>query len=503
MSNPYDFEEVIDEMTMVNPHQGVKKGMPNLYLTNSKVTNPIFYDYAVDKNNTPISGRYGHSSVLVGDYLYVFGGLVDNGSGTKVCTNDFYRLHIASNVWLKIETVSNTPTARAFCVMQSKGNLIYLHGGVSYTSRNAPLPYNNTPQTAYNLPTGTVGSHSAGFSVVVESQKTFFAGTYVFDVHSDKWTKLTFTNLTVETKAYSSGFIYNNFFCVVNGLTVGLISQATSGATGTITLSTSFLYFNMNLATPTWTIHVVVATAVWGHKCLLVNNRMYRVFGNNTALSAASTNVNFTSIIYINLSIVSNALTFSLETTVTKSNSTNPASFMFFSLFYDSTRTSLQVFNGVSYSTTPAASTDVCYYVKNGGATDTRYYYIKTNENYFASTTFTGGKQAWVAGVGPSSFATVTNSTMLYSVAYYGSTFYLYGGRDAQYATQTFLNKIAGGTQSLITTYTPIRNLVNANKFSSNGFDFTVIYRNGNVYIAIHTTNGKSLSIYSLRVTSA
>lgn len=474
MSN--DIEEVIDDMTAVNPQQGIKKGMQNLFITNSTIANPVFADYAIDKVANPIAGRYGHSSVFIGDYMYVFGGFVDDGTGVKICTNDFYRLHVATNVWLEIDAAVNVPSPRAYFAMSQIGNLIYVHGGVSFTSSVVQIVVGNSATR------------------VSESQKTFYADTYVFDVYSDKWSKLSFTNSTVIPRAYMSEFVYGNFFCVMNGLTCSAISQTTSGSTATPTLTktASIMFFNTTLATPTWNQVSTSNEAVWAHNSIVVGNSLYRFFGANI-YPLSSTDANSTIVVYFNLAISGSNLVISSETKLVP-QTVQPQSSMFFSL-YNSGGT-IRLFNGINYSLT--ANGGPCYYYFLIWLGLFRKYLLPVNESFSFTADLVNKKQVWVS----QSTNYLTNPTIECSVGFYGSDFYVYGGRDVQYALKTALTKISGSTQTVIPTSLPVRISAGTNKFSVNGYDFTAMNLNGKVYICIHTVSGKNLSIYSLRVTS-
>lgn len=495
MSN--DIEEIIDDMTMVTPHKGIIKGMTNFFVTNSTIANPIFSDYAVEKIANPIQGRYGHSSVLIGEYLYVFGGLVDNGSGTKVCTNDFYRLHIASNVWLKIDAVLNAPSPRAYFAMQRAGNLIYIHGGVNYTSAIGTGIFDNNPQVAFNLPINdTVGA--IGSSYVRETQKTYHAGTYVFDIQSDKWSKLTFTNATVIPRAYASSFVYGNFFCVLNGLTSAGINQAVNGTTATPTWQAGdgFMYFNVTLTNPTWISVSTSAVNVWGHNSILIGNSVYRFFGSTVTTLASTLNIRYEDVVQYDLTITNGNLTavVSAHAPTTKAIGSYPESFMFFSLAYFGDGF-IQLMNGIQYNSSSTIM-DPCYYMLT--SSNSKRFLIPKNESLLMSTTFVKDKQSWSSYVSPY----LTNSTMEHSISFYGTDIYIYGGRNPQYNVNTPLIKISNNVQSIIPTYLPVRASVRSNKFSINGYEFTVVHKNGKVYILIYTLSGKNLSIYSLRVTS-
>jgi hypothetical protein len=460
-------EEVLDDMIAINPIKKIVRNTETLFLTNSSKPNPTFSDYSVSKQNFSLNGRFGHASVLINDYLYIFGGFIFNGTN-YVCTNDFYRVNITNDVWLKINS-ANSPSARSYFVMLAKNNLIYIHGGVNFTI--------------------TIAS-----SLITDSTKTFSGNNvYIFNTTTDTWTTVPVanpSNLSI-IRAYTSGFFYGNFFCVANGIN-----------NGTLTASGSIIYFETTeliwkTATCTkilnnGTVGAATLTSVYGQRSIIVNSKLYLFYGFNAYPLTNKTNVHYNNVHYFNITTVGTVISFSngIELTWPNSPPSNfPNSKAFFLLYYDGTY--IRLLNGQMYSMMLSTET-YPYYNKTGSS---KYFFRIYKEScYFNPSLNTTGNQVWSTNtVNP---LLLNNPYSGFTLVYHTPNVFIYGGRDMFYNCISTFND--GNTA--IQTYSPIYITINNNSFSINDFNVKVRSIHGKVYVSFETTHGKIINFFSLRL---
>lgn len=482
-------EEIADDLAQNDPHQKILTGTATVFSTNSVLNNPIISDYAIEKANFSPDGRHGHSSVLLGDYLYVFGGVISG-----VCTNDLFKLDIRNDIWTKVVSVIN-PSARAFSVMLRKGNLIYLHGGVSYSYTIENLPLDNDPQVAFNLPPSN--NIKGDGKVISETQKTYLLDTFVLNTQTDQWSLVNVSGST--PRAYSCGFIIGNFFCVMSGLT-----------TGNSLINSKCAYFDTTIANKVWTEATdstpsFTATPVWGHNCILIGNTVYRFYGiTNGTLTTAATP--YTSVIRWTVNTTTTTLSLSsglqiLEPTNNRtatSFANRPAFYFYFSLYYDGT--DIRLINGVNYSsisvnlTTPpiyykAASGNTGYYFNFGATNNTNSMAVmSTTNNVISGSTY----QNWISKT--SNYLTTPLIGQTLNVN--GTELLFFGGRDLSYTCSGTFRIF----NTVVATYTPVYINVGSDTFTANGFTFKVVRKNGKVYVLITLNKSMKLTLYSLRI---
>jgi len=87
-----------------------------------------------DEPSIPVA-RYGHSSVIYGDRMYVFGGYTFDGERGRVC-NDLMAYSRSMNYWRKIEG-PNVPSPRLFHSLAVDQSMLYVFGGRNES--NEPL----------------------------------------------------------------------------------------------------------------------------------------------------------------------------------------------------------------------------------------------------------------------------------------------------------------------------------------------------------------------------
>jgi len=89
---------------------------------------------ALSPSGTPPTARAHHTSVIYGDYMYVFGG--SDGS----CKNDLHRLDLTTLTWSGALSPSGTPPTVRYChTSVIYGNYMYVFGGIDNSSNKNDL----------------------------------------------------------------------------------------------------------------------------------------------------------------------------------------------------------------------------------------------------------------------------------------------------------------------------------------------------------------------------
>ncbi len=112
-----------------------------VYAVNYQIDSPPNYDFdwrplnfvkatiTGSSGNIPPTGLRGFGSVHVGNYIYLFGGVVGN-----TYYNDIYRLNTISKTWTKLYTTGTPPSPRAWCALGYSGNYLFVFGGYDGSS---------------------------------------------------------------------------------------------------------------------------------------------------------------------------------------------------------------------------------------------------------------------------------------------------------------------------------------------------------------------------------
>lgn len=473
-------EEVSDDLIRASKVKKVIKGTPTVFPTDSTLLNPIFYDYSI--SNAPFNppARYGHSSVLIGNDMYVFGGIV-NGS----CTNDFYKFNLVTNIWSQISE-PGMPSSRAFFVMLTKGNLIYIHGGVNYTTSIRTASFDNNPRVAFNLDQSNNIVLAANKSIVSESLKQFYSDTYVFDTLTGQWSVLTITG-TVYPRAYSSGFVYGNFICLTGGL------RADPAGTGVTIIYDDFSYFD--LTEKVWK-HIIDNNieSVWGHSTILIGTKLLRFYGFSHVDQVVDANLTpYKVIVSWNITSSGTTITILPSTVINEvvANTNSPLCYAFFSLYYDGAL--IYLINGVNYATITSTATIPGYYKTFNGTAYYNYSNVNIRSAIDPTNLIASGGQNWLSKINNFLSTPLIHSTLVVK----GINLYFFGGRNTAYSS----SQIVYNYNTPITTFGLSTVLVGRDTLIINNYTFKVLNRNGKVYIIIFVDKGnQNLSLLSLRI---
>lgn len=162
-------------------------------------TQPLYtWTSETDMEGLMPTPRGGHSAVLIGRLMYVFGGC----NTTQHCFNDLHTYNTASKTWQRLNSTGNIPSARGEHISVSLGTKILLFGG---TYRG--LEYNDlyeynaiTDHWSMLLPDGEKPQSrcSCGASLDEDgnlfiiggySSKGYLNDVWVYSTVSNKWTK--------------------------------------------------------------------------------------------------------------------------------------------------------------------------------------------------------------------------------------------------------------------------------------------------------------------------
>lgn len=180
-----------------------------LLLKNRSLASPASGTWTelIAENGVSPPVRHRHAMTVVGNYLYLFGGL--NGSTSK---GDFWRFSIVDNLWEELPLQGTYPRARYGHSMVTIGSKIYLYGGYGNDSSGAAaaylgetLVYDPENNTWYKRTASSMRSeHTA---VVIDERMWVFGGYYysggdnyyndtrVYNPNTNTWTGQSGTNL--------------------------------------------------------------------------------------------------------------------------------------------------------------------------------------------------------------------------------------------------------------------------------------------------------------------
>ena len=84
---------------------------------------------AISTTGTKPTGRYYHTSVVYGDYMFMFGGY-GPVSGTDTYLNDLHKVNLNTNEWSgTVSTTGTAPTARQAPSSVIRGSDMFVFGG--------------------------------------------------------------------------------------------------------------------------------------------------------------------------------------------------------------------------------------------------------------------------------------------------------------------------------------------------------------------------------------
>ena len=178
--------------------------------------------------------RGGHSAVLIGRFMYVFGGC----NTTQHCFNDLHTYNTASKTWQRLNSTGNLPSARGDHISVSLGTKILLFGG---TFRG--LEYNDlyeynavTDHWSMLLPEGEKpqSRSSCGASLDEDgnlfiiggySSKGYLNDVWVYSTVSNKWTRFQTSGDAPTARELSSFSIQGKIGYLFGGFHSGGVSS--------------------------------------------------------------------------------------------------------------------------------------------------------------------------------------------------------------------------------------------------------------------------------------
>ena len=153
----------------------------------------------VENNGNAPCPRIAHSSAVVGDHIYIFGGRtgITMGEGSL---NDFHRFNTVTEKWEPLICFGDIPSPRSFHAMTALGKKIYIFGGCSPTGRLndlhvcdvTTLTWSQLPSNDAILPRGGPGFVAVDDSLYVVAG---FTGNeaddmYRFDLKQGTWSTI-------------------------------------------------------------------------------------------------------------------------------------------------------------------------------------------------------------------------------------------------------------------------------------------------------------------------
>ena len=100
----------------------------DLYVDSKKEISKSFWKKLPSKGKNQIGKIRAHSSEIIDNYLYIFGGIDPN----KICHNQVYRYNFITYEWELIQTYGKPPIARCYHDMSSiTKDFIFVYGGIT------------------------------------------------------------------------------------------------------------------------------------------------------------------------------------------------------------------------------------------------------------------------------------------------------------------------------------------------------------------------------------
>lgn len=157
--------------------------------------NGQIYFKCFDKQSSAPSHRHSHSSVVVNQTMYIFGGL----SGTSTSYNDLWTLDLNTKQWSRPTTSGNYPSPKAAATLTSYNNSLVLYGGYSH-------PY----------------------SYPFNQQVNFFDEFHFYDIDKHFWTQKLFSQDSPRLAGHSASIIQSNILVLFGGCNGSLGNKTNS-----------------------------------------------------------------------------------------------------------------------------------------------------------------------------------------------------------------------------------------------------------------------------------
>lgn len=188
----------------------------------------------ISAKGTPPSGRVGHSAVVYGNYMYIFGG-ISFMSYAGQTFNDIAKYDFTNDSWVNVTVKGTPPAARYGHSAIVYGTYMYIYGG----SNNAyPLPNYFNDVHKYDLVAdswvainvgGSIPSGRYFHSAVVYANFMFIFAGYDgvgflndvarYDCSNDSWVVETVKGTPPSPRYGQSSVLYNNQMYIFGGLT--------------------------------------------------------------------------------------------------------------------------------------------------------------------------------------------------------------------------------------------------------------------------------------------
>jgi N-acetylneuraminic acid mutarotase len=225
-------------------------------------------------------GRLGHSSILIGNKIYYFGGVTDVGSSDEAFYLDLSQsFNVANPPWTQVTNIPFGSSWAAVALDNSNNADIYLFGGVMNDVITQKDSYKsfvykfNINSLTWNIPTvsGTIPSRrietravsdnsgkiymfggAANFLVGVQGRQ-FLSDLITFDISASSWS----TSSAVNGRAtYSATLLSNGIIVYVGGL------EPVNGNNDVVRIAdiSQILLFDTN--TLTWSTKVRISTSI-------------------------------------------------------------------------------------------------------------------------------------------------------------------------------------------------------------------------------------------------
>lgn len=130
------------------------------------------------------SGRAGHSADLVGEYMYLFGGMQ---AGTRV--NTTVALNVEDRTWSRVNTSGAPPSARSEHASWVHNDVLYIQGGESST----PMDEDAESEAGGGLGSASLGKSSSKASISfggATHKRLCLDDLHALDTTTFKWTQI-------------------------------------------------------------------------------------------------------------------------------------------------------------------------------------------------------------------------------------------------------------------------------------------------------------------------
>lgn len=193
--------------------------------------------------------RSNHSSAVVGDMFYIFGGSVGDNVDKYTVTDDFYCLDTKTMNWSRVDVMegcSESPSRRVGHVMTAVGKHIYLFGGgvwgkvTGWTQQYNDLYIYSTQEKRWSLvplkneekpPVCTypyifpLAHNVFVFGGASISGNTVTNQLYMWDILARKWTEITVEGDPISARSIGSANVVNDEVIMWGGYCGGILPQ--------------------------------------------------------------------------------------------------------------------------------------------------------------------------------------------------------------------------------------------------------------------------------------